>query len=43
MLYGGKYVEYTGVMQALIDELPRTGDNERLHHKLSVEYNVLSL
>ncbi|KAK8137114.1 hypothetical protein PG984_005054 [Apiospora sp. TS-2023a] len=41
MLDGDK-VEYTGVMQTLIGDVPRTGNNERLHRKLSVDYNVLT-
>ncbi|KAK8062775.1 hypothetical protein PG997_014872 [Apiospora hydei] len=35
-------VEYTGVMQTLIDDIPLLGNSERLHRKLSVDYNVLT-
>lgn len=41
VLEGGNDVMYTGVMQSLISDRPRTGNNERLHRKLSVGYNVL--
>ncbi|KAK7911799.1 hypothetical protein PG985_014280 [Apiospora marii] len=41
LLDGGDKIEYTGVMQALLDDLTRSGNNERLHRKLSIDYNVL--
>ncbi|KAK8029618.1 hypothetical protein PG993_010909 [Apiospora rasikravindrae] len=42
VLDGGDRVEYTGVMQTLTSDIPRFGNSERLHRKLSVDYNVLT-
>ncbi|KAK7959293.1 uncharacterized protein PG986_004147 [Apiospora aurea] len=41
VLGSDKKVKYTCVMQALIDDIALLGNSERLHRKLSVDYNVL--